>query len=130
MGFPKRGGDGTVFFHGKLAGFYRLVRMDRPLEVETDVDEFPERGFFSFFAIAFDGHIKGIYRLSLFAQDGYDVDAAAATDAHQQHLHGTYAEVLSAGFGIAVHANGVTRRVFRFEPEVTADPFQLNPCHF
>jgi hypothetical protein len=80
--------------------------------------------------IAIDGHIEGIYGLSLFAEYGYDVDAAASADAHQQHLHGAYAEVLSAGFGVAVHADGMTRLIPGFETEIPADPLQLNPSHF
>jgi len=68
--------------------------------------------------------------LTLFVEDGNDVDPATSAEGHQERLHRPDAEVIAAGFGIAVHAYGITRRIPGFETEVAADPLQLNTCHF
>ena len=129
-GFAEGSGHGAIFCHGEFAGLDRLIGIDRAFQVESDVNVVPQGGFPGLFALGIDGHMKSVYGLALFVENGDDVDAAATPETHQEHLHGTYAETLSAGLAIAVHADDMARSIPGFETKITADPFQLNTCHF
>ena len=89
----------------------------------------PEGGFFSFFAVAVDDHAEAFYGLPLFFEDRDDIDAAAAAQTHEQHLHGADAKVLAPGLGAAVHAGAVSIGVFGFEAEISFYPAEFNPDH-
>src|SRR5580658_8479776 len=89
----------------------------------------PERGVFSFFAVAVDDHAEAIYGLALFFKNRDDIDAAAAAQTHQQHLHGADAEVLAPGLGAAVHSGAVSIGVFGFKAEISFYPAEFNPDH-
>ena len=129
MGFAKGSGYGTVFIHGEFAGFFGFIGVDVSFEIEADVDVLPEGGFFSCFPVAFDDHAEVLYFLSLFVENGDDIDAAATAQAHEEQLHRADAKVFAARFGAAVCADGVACCVCGFETEIPVDPIQLYAYH-
>jgi len=111
MGFAEGGGYGAIFIDGEFAGFFGFIGVDVSLEIEEDVDVLPEGGFFSCFPVTFDGHAELVYFLSLFVENGDDIDAATAAETHEEQLHRAYAEILTPRLGAAVCADGVTHCV-------------------
>src|SRR5690606_38682172 len=74
-------------------------------------------------------HTKAFYGLPLLFQDSYNVDAAAATQAHQQQLHGTGAESGAAALGAGIDLNNMSVRIFCLKSEIAMYPIQFNFYH-
>jgi hypothetical protein len=128
-GFLQGSGHGAIFLHGKLTGFFSLIGVDGAFQGENDMDIFPEGWFFSFLPFAFDDHAEVFYGLPLFFEDRHDIDATAAAQPHQQHLHRADAEFPAACFGAAIHAGGMPIAVPGFEAEIPLYPCQFDACH-
>src|SRR5580698_2020309 len=93
------------------------------------MDHCPEGGVFSLFAVSVDDHAEAVNGLPLFFEDRDDIDPAATAQAHEQHLHGADAKILTSGLGAAVHACGVSIGVFGFEAEISFNPAEFDPDH-
>jgi hypothetical protein len=78
MGFAQGSGYGAIFVHRQFARFFGFIGVDISFKIEADVDVLPEGRFFSCFPVTFYGHPEIIYFLSLFVENGDDIDAAAA----------------------------------------------------
>ncbi len=123
------GCHGAILVHGKFAGSFCLVGVDLPGQPKMKVDGFPEGGFLLFFAFAADVHFKAFDGLALLFEDRYDIDAAASSKAHQEHLHRADAKIFAAGFRVAVHSYRMSCCVCGLESKIPIYPVEMNLYH-
>lgn len=128
-GAAERFGYGAVLVHGKFNGALGLIGINGAFQVEMDIRFDPDGGFFTLFSFRFDGHFNILQVLALFLEDIHHINAGAAAEPHQQHLHGADAEVFATGFGAGIHFRYMAHAIGRFKSKFTGNPVDLNFYH-
>src|SRR5687768_18619858 len=74
-------------------------------------------------------HTEPFYRLPLFFEDRNDIDAATATQSHQDQLHRPHPEIGAAAVGAVIDLHGMTKCVPGFKSIITLYPFHVYFYH-